>query len=279
VASLVTAAFCFGRGAVHALGGRLVEATAGLHSLAGLIASTGERSVQLNGAELAFASGRSSLSLAAWRAEAVASCSGAEGSGSSRAASARGWATELHSATAAVVGCLRDSRWPTTHEAALALVAGLAKDLDVSRLGRFELLRAEATAGSLHVSRVYAPGALPLRAMFPRQGDAPGIDLPMVPRVGGARRRLSAFERGGAPMVVAYSRAGAVEALAAEQASLLSAAGYRELAQRGAEATRAFARGAELLLMRTHPQAGEGALILFSLGLGPLRVVAAEPVR
>lgn len=121
----------------------------------------------------------------------------------------------------------------------------LAADL-FARLRRFALAADVAEIGALRFAWVRSEGRdtryvalwsdqpLPLRSAFPALGDAPGSDLPRVPRPIATRRVLSAWQEGAAPMLVAYASARPAPAALRGYEPQLRAQGYR--LQRGVSA-------------------------------------------
>ena len=101
----------------------------------------------------------------------------------------------------------------------VARLRAFAVSYDVSAIGALRFVWAQRAGRTTSYIAVWTEGRLPLRAMFPERGDAPGRDVPEVPRPRGARRVLSAFQAQREPLLVSY--------VAAESPARL-AAGYRE---------------------------------------------------
>jgi hypothetical protein len=84
---------------------------------------------------------------------------------------------------------------------------------NVSEVGQLRYVYAHRGKHSTTFVTLWPEGALNVWEMFPNAGDAPGFDLPNVPRPNGSRRLLSARESGFAQSVNVYG----VRALSGEQ--------------------------------------------------------------
>lgn len=84
---------------------------------------------------------------------------------------------------------------------------------NVSEVGQLRYVYAHRAKRSTTLVTLWAEGPLNVWEMFPNAGDAPGFDLPNVPRPHGSRRLLSARESGFAQSVNVYG----VKALSGDQ--------------------------------------------------------------
>jgi len=91
-----------------------------------------------------------------------------------------------------VVACLAQSG-EGGKKAMLARIDRFSQSHDLSELGALRYVHVRRTGqGTSRVLAVSATGALPLDAMFPREGDAAGSDHDVIPRPLRSRRILSA---------------------------------------------------------------------------------------
>jgi hypothetical protein len=241
-----------GHAAVFASGEMLLAATQDVHAATGLLLSTGERALVVNGARVAFASGRSTNTLAEWLEEAAELC-GEDGS-----------SAHVRSSSAALFACLRPSSARTAADPRSKLESW-ARELDLARFGELMVFRVAQQSGGLHVVRTRFAEALPLRRMFPREGDAPGADLASVPRAPGSVRRLSAFEVEASPMLVSYGRKKGAVSLEHDQWRVLAAAGFERTHVVEGSGASLWVRGEERLLLQSSSQHGEDRVTLLSL--------------
>ncbi len=118
---------------------------------------------------------------------------------------------------------------------------------DLRALGQLRFAWARREGAATAYVAVWSEGSLPLRAMFPARGDAPGRDLPGVPRPAGARRVLSAWQQERAPMLVGYRAALPAAQLMARYRVALEAQGFHVRALEPAAAhTLLLSRGSAL---------------------------------
>jgi hypothetical protein len=123
-------------------------------------------------------------------------------------------------AGSAVVGCLvPDTPWRGPAEL-LQAVLRFGATLDLSEVGRAELVIVRRSEQRTVALRLIADSALRLPVMFPARGDAPGGDLAGVPRPPRARRVLVAEALDAEPAVVGYR---------SEETPGVIVAGYRQL--------------------------------------------------
>ncbi len=88
----------------------------------------------------------------------------------------------------------------------LARFTRFRRTMDVSELGDFRYVYAQAQPdGQTTFTQVWVDGEFNIGHMFPARGDAPGGDLPEVPRPAESRRIFSSMELGKDQRVVVYT--------------------------------------------------------------------------
>lgn len=92
------------------------------------------------------------------------------------------------------VACFDMGDGPRSPDDILARVEDFVATGDLSRVGGLRYVYAEQTETGTHFVTFASTGELPVMAMFPAEGDAPGADVPGVPRPPGSRRLLSATD-------------------------------------------------------------------------------------
>lgn len=75
---------------------------------------------------------------------------------------------------------------------------------DVSDIGYVRYVRAEQDGADVFLVMFWNDGPFNIRRMFPTSGDAPGVDIPGLPRPPKSRRVLSAWEEGEGPALNLY---------------------------------------------------------------------------
>ncbi len=140
----------------------------------------------------------------------------------------------------------------TAEESLADRMRALAQTGDISKLGRFRYVFAEARAsGGTHVVTLWSDGELNLKKMFPASGDAPGADSPVVPRPPASRRTLSAAADGFGGAVRIYESTASRIEVERHYDEALRAAHFRKMAGgSNAEKNRAYLRSdnAEVIL-------------------------------
>jgi hypothetical protein len=154
----------------------------------------------------------------------------------------------------------------------------------IDRLLAFEETGDLATLGELRATWVMASGderryvliaardTLALSRMFPSTGDAPGVDVPSLPRPPEARRVLSSFQHAEEPMLVAYRSTLEAAALERRYLELL------ERAERHVERTLLRDRNDETVLLVRDPTSAH-LVLLGSDGDGTLVVIVPLPTQ
>lgn len=104
------------------------------------------------------------------------------------------------------VACVELGRERVPLASLLERVQRFEQSHDLHDLGDLRYLYAEPMADGerTHFVTVWTEGSLRFDAVFPEEGDAQGSDLRHVPRPPGSRRTLSAFETGDAQRAIFY---------------------------------------------------------------------------
>jgi hypothetical protein len=199
----------------------------------------------LNGERLVYTRGRSDRSVAALLDEAEARCGRGDGVLGKREA-------------------IRDD------DGQRGFMACLPTDvLGPSRGDRPTYLYAEVKGDRTRWLALEVDGVLDLFAMFPKDKDAPGIDLGGVPRPEGSRRVLSSYGEGFPYAMAIYSQSGTPESLAAHYRDALARVGWHQVGamQRieGDAVSFAAARGHRWISVTLVPD-GQGAVNVVVLG-------------
>lgn len=220
------------------LGERLLGFGSQLSRWQGFRLTTAPRTVSVNGAELNMVVASSSLPLrvALDRIEAV--CDQAGGIDGAklvpkllREASPvnQSWLkghVRQESEHEGVIACL-DTGGPLALGELTARLHAFAQSGDLNNVGAFRYATARRTGNVTTVLLIWVDGPLPLRVMFPRHGDAPGVDPAAVPRPPGSVRLLSGIEHGAPYSLTAYrTQAATPERLLAWYRPTLRAAGF-----------------------------------------------------
>ncbi|HKY34861.1 MAG TPA: hypothetical protein VJN18_02875 [Polyangiaceae bacterium] len=121
---------------------------------------------------------------------------------------------------------------------------------DLSSIGHLRYIRAERRGSRTSLLFLWTEGAFPLTAMFPKDGDAPGLDPKGVARPAGAQRLLSGVEHGAPYSFTVYkTKSASPEALAEWYRGSLGRAGFQ--VSGSAPATVVARQGARMLVIRT----------------------------
>lgn len=133
-------------------------------------------------------------------------------------------------------------------------------------LGQFRYVRAHRTDGRTTLVVFWLEGDANLREVFPKNGDAPGIDLRGVPRPKDSRRRLSAFEQGAPSALALYSIPGRSRdaTVAGYRATLHDQGWHTKTAKNGLVIAEKAGRSVLVKASERHP----GSVILSLLDLG-----------
>lgn len=99
-----------------------------------------------------------------------------------------------------LIGCIVPQRGQSRVES----VRALFETQDLAALGELRVTWAMSSRGGTRYVAIASDGPLELLRMFPEDGDAPGIDVPGLPRPPRARRLLSARQEGAAPLLLSY---------------------------------------------------------------------------
>jgi hypothetical protein len=173
----------------------------------------------------------------------------------------------LESERAGVVACLELGSEPLGVTELTRRLEQLAQDGDLNRLGPVRMARVEARAQGSFFIVAASDGALPLPLMFPETGDAPGLDLPFVPRPPDARRVLSVWQLGRAPRINVYETSRALADVWPAYLRSLSSLGFSTLSDSHDGGMRAalLDRQGQSLLVVGSAQHGGASLVLSGL--------------
>jgi len=134
-----------------------------------------------------------------------------------------------------------------------------SRALDVDKLGTFRYVYAERGDSSTFYVAIESKGRFEIFELFPERGDAPGADPEGVPRPGGARRILHAFEEGQPYGMTVYEVPGGdPDALEAHYREVMPERGWRLLEPEG-DAARLLRRPVRRALVFERPSDEEGA--------------------
>jgi hypothetical protein len=151
-------------------------------------------------------------------------------------------------------------------------LAAAAESGDLSALGSFRYVYARAEEGgrTAHLE-LTSEGTLNVRQMFPKQGDAPGVDDAELPRPRGTRRVLSVVHEVGqgvrAAAMTGYESPVAASELRRSYAAELRVRGFALRALEGAEREAALplvvrTAGRTVLVSFTERRAASGSWLL-----------------
>jgi hypothetical protein len=118
------------------------------------------------------------------------------------------------------IGCIVPTDAPL-----LERVQALHETQDFAALGELRFAWAMQTPTGTRYVAIAAEGELNVPAMFPADSDAPGIDLPGLPRPPSARRLLTTWQEGQDPVLVSYLSELALTEVINRYTSALAAAG------------------------------------------------------
>ena len=94
---------------------------------------------------------------------------------------------------------------------------------DLAALGELRVTWAMTSPHGTRYVTVASDGPLVLPEMFPEDGDAPGFDLPALPRPPEARRLLSTWQHGATPLLLSYQSTLPLRELQTRYAEVLGA--------------------------------------------------------
>lgn len=119
------------------------------------------------------------------------------------------------------VGCFEPPRGASL----LERLGAFAATGDAAALGTLRVAWATAQRQGTRYVALSSEGPLELQRIFPQDGDAPGLDLAGLPRPPEARRILTAWQDGAAPLLIGYRSERAPEVLERAYVEQLRAAG------------------------------------------------------
>jgi hypothetical protein len=135
------------------------------------------------------------------------------------------------SADQGFIGCIV----PPAGQSITEGLSALATTHDLAALGELRATWVLQGQGATRYVSVASDGALALPSMFPSEGDAPGVDVPDLPRPPAARRLLSTWQDRTTPLIVSYQSTLPLDELEQRYSSELVAAGRVERHERGEE--------------------------------------------
>jgi hypothetical protein len=132
---------------------------------------------------------------------------------------------------AGYLACLDLGDGPIAPRTLFAHIRAFLATGDLAEVGGLRFVWATRDSTRTSYVALFTDGSLPLRSMFPAQGDAPGADPLEIPRPARTRRLLSAWQEGQAPMFASYHSASSPKELEALYRTQLAkqAARVREL--------------------------------------------------
>jgi hypothetical protein len=107
---------------------------------------------------------------------------------------------------------------------------------DLATVGDLRFVWAHTDHGRTGYVGVFTQGSVPLGAMFPAHGDAPGQDPPHLPRPMRSRRTLSAWQQDEAPLLSTYAASVSPAALVESYRAQLLASGFAVRQMNGSRA-------------------------------------------
>lgn len=160
------------------------------------------------------------------------------------------------------VACIDSKGQSNETSALLARLQRFLAQGDLGELGRLRYAWVEPAAQGSAFLTLWSDGPLPLLEQFPPHGDAPGVDLPDLPRVAGSRRLLSAALATRA-LVIYVHEDQALEEVTARYEQTLARAGY---VTRDAEEPRFYTRVGRTLVLTSQ---SDGSRAFVTLLAGP----------
>jgi hypothetical protein len=103
------------------------------------------------------------------------------------------------------VACLDMGTQTVDPKEVIARVQRFLETSDLAQIGELRYVMAERLKDKTHFVAFWTDGAANLKKMFPLTGDAPGQDIPDIPRPLDSRRILSAWESNHALAILIYS--------------------------------------------------------------------------
>jgi hypothetical protein len=247
------------------------------------------RSLAVNGAHIEIATGRSELALTALLDHVQASCRTLSGNlelplGSSATAPLPGFSDGVLRAEndrEGVVACLRLGRGTLSGAALVARLARFSESLDLADLGGVSVVRARAHRHGSSFVVAASHGAVPLGAMFPARGDAPGVDPREPLRPHRSRRVLSVHQLEREPALFIYESERSADELWADYTRKLAARGWSPADERVLQSAphhaALFVRGAHIAVVLLERRSRHSRLVLL-LGSAPRTDKSAQPV-
>ena len=143
-----------------------------------------------------------------------------------------------------------------------------AKSGDIANVGDLRFVWARRDLQQTSYVALWTEGPVPLPVAFPEQGDAPGVDLPSLPRPERSVRVLSAWQRDAAPSLVSYRSETTLDELETSYRRQLSSLGLSVHAgdrQDGVRWLRVEAAEQTTLAVLSQDERGHGLVMLTPL--------------
>jgi hypothetical protein len=171
----------------------------------------------------------------------------------------------LEAGSEGYVACL-DVGKGTAGEGLISRLVEFAKTGNLRSLGHLRYALARRGSAATTLVMLWTDGDARLGDLFPKTGDAPGRDLPGVPRPDAGRRVLSAFEDGKPFGLASYAIEGqSSEQVVAAFSSTVAKAGWRvRTTQQGSVV--AEKAGRRVMILLTEPRPGQAILSIADLG-------------
>jgi hypothetical protein len=150
----------------------------------------------------------------------------------------------------------------------IARLQAFAESGDVAKVGDLRFVWARRAREQTSYVALWSEGPLPLPVAFPEAGDAPGVDLPSLPRPERSVRVLSAWQRDAAPSLVSYRSEATLDELETSYRRQLSSLGLSVHAgdrQDGVRWLRVEAADQTALAVLSQDERGRGLVMLTPL--------------
>jgi hypothetical protein len=150
----------------------------------------------------------------------------------------------------------------------IARLQAFAESGDIANVGDLRFVWARRDREQTSYVALWSEGPLPLPVAFPEEGDAPGVDLPSLPRPERSVRLLSAWQRDAAPSLVSYRSETTLDELETSYLRQLASLGLSVRAgdrQDGVRWLRVEAAEQTLLAVLSQDERGRGLVMLTPL--------------
>jgi hypothetical protein len=150
----------------------------------------------------------------------------------------------------------------------IARLQAFATSGDVANVGDLRFVWARRDREQTSYMALWTQGPVPLPVAFPEQGDAPGVDLPGLPRPERSVRVLSAWQRDAAPSLVSYRSETTLDDLESRYRRQLTSLGlsvHAGVRQDGVRWLRVEAAEETTLAVLSQDEGGHGLVMLTPL--------------